>query len=86
MICETITIRNTTGLHTRPAKRVVDEAKKFESDIIVRYREKEASLKSLLKILKLGISYGHEIEIQCEGSDEILAMEKIKSFILNLEE
>ncbi len=86
MIRETITIKNPTGLHTRPAKRVVDEAKKFESNSIVRYRDKEASLKSLLKILKLGISCGQEIEIQCEGSDEVIAMEKIKSFILNLEE
>jgi phosphotransferase system HPr (HPr) family protein len=86
MISETITITNPTGLHTRPAKRVVDEAKKFESSIMIQYQGKEANLKSLLKILKLGISCGQEIEIQCEGSDELIALEQMKSCILKLEE
>jgi len=86
MIKDTITIVNPTGLHTRPAKRVVDEAKRFECEITAVLGEKEASLKSLLKIMKLGISEGHVIEITCDGPDEKEALEHMKKYILSLEE
>ncbi len=86
MIKDSFTIENPTGLHTRPAKKVVDQAKKFESEITVFFNGKEANLKSLLKLMKLGISRGHTIEIQCDGPDEEEALTKIRSFILSLEE
>lgn len=85
MVKETIVISNPTGLHTRPAKQVVTEAKKFESDIKVLFGEKEASLKSLLKLMKLGISQNHSIDLVCEGPDESQALTHLKNFILNLE-
>ncbi|MDA3812088.1 MAG: HPr family phosphocarrier protein [Spirochaetaceae bacterium] len=85
MVKEIITISNPTGLHTRPAKQVVAEAKKFESDIIIKMGEKEANVKSLLKLMKLGICQSHSIEIVCEGPDESEALNHLKNFILNLE-
>lgn len=86
MIKDTLTIVNPTGLHTRPAKRVVTEAKKYECDITAVLNEKEASLKSLLKIMKLGISQGHTIELQCDGPDEEAALAHMKEYILSLED
>lgn len=85
MVQETIVISNPTGLHTRPAKQVVSEAKKFESDIIIKFGEKEANVKSLLKLMKLGISQNHSIDIVCDGADEADALAHMKNFILNLE-
>jgi len=85
MVKESIVISNPTGLHTRPAKQVVDEAKKFESEITVRFKDKDASLKSLLKLMKLGISQNHAIEICCDGPDEKEALAHLTQFILNLE-
>jgi len=85
MVKESIVISNPTGLHTRPAKQVVGEAKKFESEITVRFGDKEASLKSLLKLMKLGISRDHTIEICCDGPDEKDALSHMTRFILNLE-
>lgn len=85
MVQETITISNPTGLHTRPAKQVVTEAKKFECDITVKFGEKEANLKSLLKLMKLGISKNHKIDLCCEGEDEADALAHMKDFILGLE-
>ncbi|MDC7222614.1 MAG: HPr family phosphocarrier protein [Spirochaetales bacterium] len=86
MIQETLTIPNPTGLHTRPAKNVVAEAKKYESEIVISYNEKEASAKSLLKLMKLGISQNAEITLTCDGSDEADAAAALKSFIENLED
>ncbi|MDC7235393.1 MAG: HPr family phosphocarrier protein [Spirochaetales bacterium] len=85
MVKETIIISNPTGLHTRPAKQVVAEAKKFESDITVYHQDKEANLKSLLKLMKLGISQNHSIELCCDGPDEEEALKHLTGFILSLE-
>lgn len=85
MVKDQLIISNPTGLHTRPAKRVVSEAKQFESDITLKYGEKEANAKSLLKIMKLGISQNHQVELICDGSDETVALNHIKDFLLNLE-
>lgn len=85
MVKETITISNPTGLHTRPAKQLVTEAKNFECDITIISREKEANAKSLIKLMKLGISQNHSIELICDGSDEVQALNHLKNFILNLE-
>ncbi|MDC7221162.1 MAG: HPr family phosphocarrier protein [Spirochaetales bacterium] len=83
---ETIVVPNPTGLHTRPAKNLVAEAKKFESDITIVLGEKEASAKSLLKLMKLGISQNASIQLKCEGSDEAEAAAALKSFIEKLED
>ncbi len=86
MVKDTFVITNPTGLHTRPAKRVVAEAKSFTCDITVTSKEKVANLKSLLKLLKLGLSQDSEIELVCDGSDEQAALAHIKDYILNLED
>jgi len=86
MVKETLVIQNPTGLHTRPAKRVVAEAKQFESEITVSHGEKEANLKSLIKLMKLGISQNHTIELCCDGPDEQKALEHMKNYILSLED
>ncbi|NCD33518.1 MAG: HPr family phosphocarrier protein [Spartobacteria bacterium] len=86
MITEKIAISNPTGLHTRPAKRFVEEAKKFESNITIVFNDKTANVKSLLKLLKLGISQNNFIELICDGADEQEAMKHLKQFILNLKD
>lgn len=86
MIEETIVIPNPTGLHTRPAKRVVTEAKKYESAITISCKDKVANAKSLVKLMKLGIGQNQSITLRCEGSDEAEAAVGLKTFILGLEE
>ncbi len=86
MIEEKVTIPNPTGLHTRPAKNFVAEAKKFECDITISYKDKEASAKSLLKLMKMGISQNATIGLSCEGSDEAEAAAALKTFLENLED
>lgn len=86
MVKDLITVNNPTGLHTRPAKRLVTEAKKFESNININFNGKEANVKSLLKLMKLGISQNNQLELVCEGSDEVEALKHVKEFILNLED
>ncbi len=84
MVVTKIVITNPSGLHTRPAKKIVDEAKKFASEITLVKGDKEGSAKSLIKLMKLGIALGSTIEIRCEGGDEQAALDTISSLITNL--
>lgn len=81
-----ITVKNPTGLHTRPGTEFVQLAKTFESDIIVKKGEKEANAKSIVKLLKIGISCGDEITVSASGSDEGKAIASLISYIENLSE
>ena len=86
MVSRVIEIVNETGLHTRPGNQFVKEAKKFESEITVKKGDKESNAKSLLKIMKIGISMGDKIEISCNGTDEVDALESLCTFVANLTE
>ena len=86
MVSSVIEIVNKTGLHTRPGNQFVKLAKRFECDIIVKKGGAECNAKSLLKLLKVGISFGDTIEICCTGSDEDGALEALCSYVAALTE
>ena len=81
-----ITVTNPTGLHTRPGTEFVRLAKKFESNIVIKKSDKVADGKSLVKVLKLGISQGSEIVITTDGEDEEKALDTLCQYIKNLTE
>lgn len=86
MVSVTLTIQNPTGLHTRPGTRFVKLAKRFNSVITIKKGEREFNAKSLLSLMKVGISEGDIIEVKCIGEDENLALECLKEFIASLKE
>ncbi|MDJ0752258.1 MAG: phosphoenolpyruvate--protein phosphotransferase [Ardenticatenaceae bacterium] len=78
-----LVIQNPTGLHARPAKYLVNLAKRFESDVSIHYGEKVANAKSLISILKLGVKTSSEIEVHIAGPDEQQASEEISHAVHN---
>jgi len=86
MIEKTILITNPSGLHTRPAKKVVDTAKSFGSEIIIVKDGHEETAKNLLKLMKLGISSGTSIIVRCSGFDEEMALTSIEEVLNSLTE
>lgn len=77
-------IENEVGLHARPAALFVQTAAKFKSIIKVRNATRGTPFmdaKSILSVLGLGISKGHEIEVTAEGEDEQTALETITRLI-----
>ncbi len=80
-----VTIINASGLHTRPGKDFVQLAKTFESQVVLIKDSVEYNGKSLLKIMKAGISQNDEIEIKAEGVDEVDALSALKDYIENLD-
>lgn len=81
MLNKKLTIDNKLGLHARAAAKFVQTAASFESEIIVRNKEKTVSGKSIMGIMMLAASKGSDIEIQIKGSDEKQAMDAIVTLI-----
>ncbi|MFP4302667.1 MAG: HPr family phosphocarrier protein [Spirochaetaceae bacterium] len=77
----TLTVRNETGLHSRPADLFVRTAKLYESKITVCKGEKSADAKNIIKVILLNVSQDNEIIVQAEGSDEEAAVADLQSLI-----
>ncbi|MDD6401971.1 MAG: HPr family phosphocarrier protein, partial [Lachnospiraceae bacterium] len=61
---------------------LVNEAKKYTSNIIVKKGDKKADLKKgVLGLMSLAIKKGEEIEVVFEGDDEEYARNEISKFI-----
>ena len=70
MVSQKTVIKNTTGLHLRPAGLVCKTAVQFKSKITFRHANTIANAKSELSVLGACIKKGDEIELICEGEDE----------------
>ncbi|NQT02239.1 MAG: HPr family phosphocarrier protein [Planctomycetes bacterium] len=70
VVCEAeVEIKNSDGLHMRPAMQFVDIANQFKSDITVRNSKTEVDGKSIMQMSILAATCGTKLKIRAEGSD-----------------
>ena len=81
MISRSVTIRNSVGLHARPATFFVQKANCFKSSIWVEKEDCRVNAKSLLGVLSLGISKGANITLIADGADEADAIEGLAALV-----
>ena len=81
MISRSVTIRNSVGLHARPATFFVQKANCFKSSIWVEKEDCRVNAKSLLGVLSLGISKGSDITLIADGVDEADAIEGLAALV-----
>lgn len=81
---ENIVIRNTSGLHARPASQLVALANEYESDVEVVFGDKKVNAKSVLSVLTAGIYAGSEVVLRVSGADEDVAAPALSEFMNNL--
>lgn len=74
------TIKDSLGIHARPAGLLVKTAAKFQSKITISGNGKFADIKRLLAVMSLGIKCGVEVEISAEGPDEDAACAALADF------
>ncbi|MEW8977793.1 MAG: HPr family phosphocarrier protein [Symbiobacterium sp.] len=74
-------IRSKSGLHARPAARVVKEANRFRSQVELVTQGKAVSLKSLISVLSLGLNQGAEVTVRASGPDEVEAAEGLAQLL-----
>ena len=81
MISRSVTIRNSVGLHARPATFFVQKANCFKSSIWVEKEDCRVNAKSLLGVLSLGVSKGANITLIADGADEADAIEGLAALV-----
>ena len=86
MISKEVLVKNSTGLHARPATLLVKKASSFKSDISLEFNGKMANVKSLIGVLSLGVSKDATVKVTASGDDETLAAEEIAKLIETLED
>lgn len=70
MIRATLTVQNQLGIHTRAAAKLVDLAKRYQSEIELVFRDRVVDAKSIMSVITLGAKKGHTLEVVLDGEDE----------------
>ena len=81
MISRDVTIKNSVGLHARPATFFIQKANSYKSSIWVEKEDCRVNAKSLLGVLSLGITKGTTITLIADGADEADAVEGLISLV-----
>lgn len=74
------TIKDSTGIHARPAGLLAKTAKKFRSEIVLEKDGKSVNVTKLMQLMGMGIKCGDNVKITVMGDDEEQAAAEIKRF------
>ena len=72
-----IIVINKLGLHARASSKLVQLANSFKSEVFIEKNGRKANAKSIMSLMMLAAAKGSEINLSCEGDDEIEAMQQI---------
>lgn len=80
MIERTLLINARLGLHARAAAKLVRVASDFQSEVLLRRVDADATVdaKSILSVLMLAATHGTALHARVEGVDEEAAMSAIE--------
>jgi len=67
----------------RPAGRIMETAKKYQSDIRLIWTDRTANAKSILDMLTLAVPPGAEVTIEADGPDAEIALDALEKLIRN---
>lgn len=74
MVSQKVTVKNSTGIHARPAATLAKTCAPFKSSIVLDTGAKKVQAKSVLNLMSAAIKCGTEIEVICDGEDEAAAL------------
>ena len=70
MLKKLININNKYGIHARPSSRISEIVSHHQSQVIIKYNDREADASSVMSLILLCIEPQTQIEIIVEGTDE----------------
>lgn len=76
MVSAKTKVINPQGMHMRPAQVFVSAMKNMDCEVRVLYNGKSIDAKSIMSLMASCIKQGAEIEIQCNGAQEVEALKK----------
>lgn len=81
----TVTVRNPSGLHARPAAAFVRAAAGLPVEVrvtnLTRDPDRSAAAKSILGVMQLGVAQGHELQLEAEGDGAETALDDLRALI-----
>jgi phosphocarrier protein len=72
-----VLLRNTLGLHIRPATEIVKLLQDVKSHVTFTHRQQSVNAKSLINLLMLAARQNARITIDVEGEDAQQTLEKL---------
>ncbi|ROC60480.1 HPr family phosphocarrier protein [Klebsiella quasipneumoniae] len=79
MLKETVVVNNTTGIHARPAGILAKSVKALDCTVVLNYNGRTIKATSVMNLLNAGIKARSEVEVVCEGTDEEVAMQTVRT-------
>ena len=76
-------IQDPVGIHARPAGVLVQEARKYQSDLQLASAGKTADLKRIFALMALGVKQGMEVTVTATGEDETQAIQALTECLKN---
>ena len=76
----TYIVKNKVGIHARPAGLLVDQAKKYVSEINLNCAGKKGNAKKIFSLMLMDVKCGDQVEVTICGEDEDLAAEQLLVF------
>lgn len=76
----TYTIKDSVGIHARPAGLLVKKASEYDSEITLECGEKSADGKKIFSVMGLGAKNGDTVTVTVAGSDEEQAALQLEAF------
>ncbi len=83
MVSRNVTVKNSQGLHARPATFFIQKANAYKSSVWVEKGDRRVNAKSLLGVLSLAVTQGMEIMLIADGQDETGALEGLTELLEN---
>ncbi|HDP97641.1 MAG TPA: HPr family phosphocarrier protein [bacterium] len=83
MIRKKVIIKNTEGLHARPATQFVKIASKYQSDVFLSKNGREVNGKSIMGVMMLAAAKDTELILIVNGDDEQEAVYELIELINN---
>lgn len=74
---DAIVIPNPTGLHARPAAVLANMAKKYQSDIRLRFGDKKTNVRSVVGLMGLSTNHGDTVYLEATGDDAQAAIAEL---------
>jgi phosphocarrier protein len=69
IIEKNVILKNSKGLHARPASKIVLLAKEFKSEIIITKDNDSINAKSIMGVLMLAAPSGTKLKLRADGED-----------------
>jgi phosphocarrier protein HPr len=76
-----VEVKNSLGLHMRPANKFVELALKFEAEVRVHYNGNEFNGKSILDLTSLAAECGTLLDLEARGPDAAAAVESLADLV-----